>query len=60
MPRHDSYRAFQQAPSDRINEGLLAKQPSPGVINDLNRLFVELQNTVTAGGGAGYQREEMI
>ncbi|MDI6025321.1 extracellular solute-binding protein [Corticibacterium sp. UT-5YL-CI-8] len=40
-PRHNGYMGFQQAASDRINEGLLTKQPSAAVVNDLNRLFSE-------------------
>ena len=40
-PRHDGYMAFQQAASDRINEGLLQRQPARAVVGDINRLFVE-------------------
>lgn len=38
-PRHDGYMAFQQAASDRINDGLLRKEPARKVVDDLNRLF---------------------
>ncbi|GGA89931.1 ABC transporter substrate-binding protein [Brucella endophytica] len=38
-PRHDGYMAFQQAASDRLNEGLLQGEKSEAVIADLNRLF---------------------
>ncbi|WP_043619389.1 extracellular solute-binding protein [Ensifer sp. ZNC0028] len=38
-PRHDGYMAFQQAASDRINDGLLRKVPARKVVDDLNRLF---------------------
>lgn len=40
-PRHDGYMAFQQAASDRINAGLIGKQPATAVVADLNRLFGE-------------------
>ncbi|NVD42771.1 carbohydrate ABC transporter substrate-binding protein [Ensifer sp. HO-A22] len=40
-PRHDGYMPFQQAASDRINEGLLRKEKARDVVNDLNRLFAE-------------------
>ncbi len=40
-PRHDGYMAFQQAGSDRINDGLLRKDPARKVVEDLNRLFAE-------------------
>lgn len=40
-PRHDGYMAFQQAGSDRINDGLMRKDPARKVVDDLNRLFVE-------------------
>jgi multiple sugar transport system substrate-binding protein len=40
-PRHDGYMAFQQAGSDRINEGLLAGHNAGAVVDDLNRLFRE-------------------
>ena len=38
-PRHDGYMAFQQAGSDRINDGLLRKDAARKVVDDLNRLF---------------------
>lgn len=38
-PRHDGYMAFQQAASDRINDGLLRKDAARKVVDDLNRLF---------------------
>ncbi|MGN7736220.1 extracellular solute-binding protein [Ensifer sp. 22564] len=38
-PRHDGYMAFQQAGSDRINDGLLRKDSARKVVDDLNRLF---------------------
>ncbi|WVT77273.1 extracellular solute-binding protein (plasmid) [Sinorhizobium chiapasense] len=40
-PRHDGYMAFQQAASDRINDGLLRKDVPRTVVDDLNRLFAE-------------------
>jgi multiple sugar transport system substrate-binding protein len=40
-PRHDGYMAFQQAASDRINEGLLQRQSARAVVGDINRLFAE-------------------
>ncbi len=40
-PRHDGYMPFQQAASDRINDGLLRKEKARGVVDDLNRLFVQ-------------------
>ncbi len=40
-PRHDGYMGFQQAASDRINEGLAARQAADAVVDDLNRLFRE-------------------
>lgn len=40
-PRHDGYMAFQQAASDRINDGLLRKETARKVVDDLNRLFAE-------------------
>ena len=41
-PRHDGYMAFQQAASDRINEGLDRDGIDGGsVVDDLNRLFRE-------------------
>lgn len=38
-PRHDGYMGFQQAASDRINEGLRDGHPATQVVGDLNRLF---------------------
>ncbi len=38
-PRHDGYMAFQQAASDRINEGLSERHDAGRVVDDLNRLF---------------------
>ncbi|WP_198174293.1 extracellular solute-binding protein [Mesorhizobium xinjiangense] len=38
-PRHDGYMAFQQAASDRLNAGLVEKEPAETVVADLNRLF---------------------
>lgn len=40
-PRHDGYMGFQQAASDRINEGLLQRQSAKVVVADINRLFAE-------------------
>lgn len=40
-PRHDGYMGFQQAASDRINQGLAGRQPAGDVVADLNRLFRE-------------------
>ncbi|RDL46460.1 hypothetical protein BLJAPNOD_06654 [Ensifer sp. M14] len=40
-PRHDGYMPFQQAASDRINDGLLRKEKARVVVDDLNRLFAE-------------------
>lgn len=40
-PRHDGYMAFQQAASDRINEGLAESRKAAAVVADLNRLFRE-------------------
>ncbi|MBL8581954.1 MAG: carbohydrate ABC transporter substrate-binding protein [Rhizobiaceae bacterium] len=40
-PRHDGYMGFQQAASDRINEGLAAGHAARPVVDDLNRLFRE-------------------
>ncbi len=39
--RHDGYMAFQQAASDRINEGLVERHRTGEVVADLNRLFRE-------------------
>lgn len=38
-PRHDGYMAFQEAGSDRLNEGLRRGEGAPSVVADLNRLF---------------------
>ncbi|MCF3638808.1 extracellular solute-binding protein [Rhizobium sp. TRM95111] len=38
-PRHDGYMAFQQAGSERINEGLVRREAGVTVVDDLNRLF---------------------
>lgn len=38
-PRHDGYMAFQQAASERINEGLAGRHAARAVIEDINRLF---------------------
>ena len=38
-PRHDGYMPFQQAASDRINDGLLRKEKAREVVDELNRLF---------------------
>jgi multiple sugar transport system substrate-binding protein len=40
-PRHDGYMGFQQAASDRINEGLTRRHAAGAVVDDLNRLFRE-------------------
>jgi multiple sugar transport system substrate-binding protein len=40
-PRHDGYMGFQQAASDRLNQGLLQRQSAKVVVADINRLFVE-------------------
>ena len=40
-PRHDGYMSFQQAASDRLNEGLLQRQSAKIVVADINRLFAE-------------------
>lgn len=40
-PRHGGYMPFQQAASDRINNGLLRKEGARQVVDDLNRLSVE-------------------
>ncbi|MGH6805851.1 MAG: extracellular solute-binding protein, partial [Ensifer adhaerens] len=45
-PRHDGYMPFQQAASDRINDGLLRKEKARDVVDDLNRLFIESFATV--------------
>lgn len=38
-PRHDGYMGFQQAASDRINEGLAGGHAAPAAIDDVNALF---------------------
>jgi multiple sugar transport system substrate-binding protein len=38
-PRHDGYMPFQQAASDRINDGLKRREEGASVIADLNRMF---------------------
>jgi multiple sugar transport system substrate-binding protein len=38
-PRHDGYMPFQQAASDRLNEGLRRGEEGSSVIADLNRMF---------------------
>lgn len=38
-PRHDGYMAFQQAASDRLNEGLCGTQDATSVVDDINGLF---------------------
>ncbi|TGQ52924.1 extracellular solute-binding protein [Mesorhizobium sp. M1C.F.Ca.ET.193.01.1.1] len=38
-PRHDGYMPFQQAASDRLNEGLAGRQDARRVVADINRLF---------------------
>ncbi|HEU4987522.1 MAG TPA: carbohydrate ABC transporter substrate-binding protein, partial [Rhizobiaceae bacterium] len=38
-PRHDGYMAFQEAASERLNQGLTGKHAAGAVIDDLNRLF---------------------
>lgn len=40
-PRHDGYMGFQQAASDRLNEGLLMRQSAKTVVEDINRLFAD-------------------
>ncbi|RVO75002.1 extracellular solute-binding protein [Sinorhizobium medicae] len=40
-PRHDGYMAFQQAGSDRLNEGLRCGERPSLVAEELNRLFRE-------------------
>jgi multiple sugar transport system substrate-binding protein len=38
-PRHDGYMTFQQAGSDRLNEGLRGRERPGLVVQELNRLF---------------------
>lgn len=40
-PRHDGYMGFQQAASERINQGLTGSEAATTVVDDLNRLFRE-------------------
>lgn len=40
-PRHDGYMPFQDAASQRINQGLQENEAAETVITDLNRLFAE-------------------
>lgn len=40
-PRHEGYMAFQQAGSDRLNEGLRRGERPSLVVEELNRLFRE-------------------
>ena len=40
-PRHDGYMGFQQAASDRINDGLKSGDVARTVVADINRLFRE-------------------
>ena len=40
-PRHHGYMGFQQAASDRLDEGLKERQSGKQVVADLNRLFAE-------------------
>jgi multiple sugar transport system substrate-binding protein len=40
-PRHNGYMAFQQAASERINQGLAGGHDAGRVVGDLNRLFRE-------------------
>jgi len=48
-PRHDGYMAFQQAASDRLNQGLAGRQDARLVIADINRLFRESFAPAAAG-----------
>jgi multiple sugar transport system substrate-binding protein len=43
-PRHNGYMAFQQAASERINQGLIEKHDAGRVIDELNGLFRESFN----------------
>lgn len=40
-PRHRGYMAFQHAASNRLNAGLLSREPAAAIIADLNTLFRE-------------------
>lgn len=48
-PRHDGYMAFQQAASDRLNEGLAGRQDPRRVVADINCLFRESFAPAAAG-----------
>lgn len=48
-PRHDGYMPFQQAASDRLNEGLVGGQDARRVVADINRLFRESFAPAVAG-----------
>ncbi|PBC04584.1 extracellular solute-binding protein [Mesorhizobium sp. WSM3860] len=48
-PRHDGYMAFQQAASDRLNEGLAGRQDARRVVADINRLLRESFASAVAG-----------
>jgi multiple sugar transport system substrate-binding protein len=51
-PRHDGYMAFQQAASDRLNQGLAERQDARRVVADINRLFEESFAPALAAGKA--------
>lgn len=38
-PRHDGYMQFQAEASDRLRAGLMAHEPAPRVVADMNALF---------------------
>jgi multiple sugar transport system substrate-binding protein len=40
-PRHNFYMAFQAAASQRLNQGLLARETPAAIVADLNRLYRE-------------------
>ncbi len=40
-PRHRGYMAFQHSASNRLNAGLLSRDPAAAIIADLNRMFRE-------------------
>ncbi len=40
-PRHDGYMAFQVKVAQLITEGLLAKAPAKGLVEDINRVARE-------------------
>ncbi|RRI07991.1 extracellular solute-binding protein [Mesorhizobium tamadayense] len=48
-PRHDGYMPFQQAASDRLNEGLAGREDAQRVVADINRLFQESFAPAVAG-----------